>query len=118
VDGYKWALKQTEREAIPFIHALIKEDHWSWANWVIVRIMTKKQYVAYAIYAAEQVIDIYEKKYPDDKRPRNAIEAAKEYLKNPCKNTKSAAAYAAAAAKKEIRNKIINYGLSLIEKEN
>ena len=64
--------------------------------------MNKTQKVQYAIFAAEQVIDIYEKKYPDDLRPRKAIEAAKSYLDNPCKKTKAyAAAYvddAAAAA--------------------
>ena len=59
--------------------------------------MNKKQAVQYAIFAAEQVIDIYEGKYPNDKRPRNAIEAAKAYLKNPSKETK-ADAYASAAA--------------------
>ena len=69
-----------------------------WGNWLICRIMNKKQAVQYAIFAAEQVIDIYEKKYPDDKRPRNAIEAAKAYLKHPCAKTKAAAASAAYAA--------------------
>jgi hypothetical protein len=58
--------------------------------------MNKKQAVQYAIFAAEQVIDIYEGKYTD-KRPRNAIEAAKAYLKNPSKKTKAYAADAAAA---------------------
>ncbi len=51
--------------------------------------------VKLAIYAAEQVISIYEKEYPDDKRPRRAIQAAKKYLKNP---TAARAAYAADAA--------------------
>jgi len=45
------------------------------------------------VYAAEQVIDIYEKKYPNDKRPRNAIEAAKK-----CIGLKGAAARDAAGA--------------------
>jgi hypothetical protein len=60
--------------------------------------MNKKQAVQYAIFAAEQVIDIYERKYPNDKRPRNAIEAAKAYLKNPSKKTKAYAADAGYAA--------------------
>jgi hypothetical protein len=50
--------------------------------------------VMFAILCAEAVIDVYEKKYPDDKRPREAIEAVKQYLKT---KTKSAA-YAARAA--------------------
>ena len=87
---------------IDFIKKLMESEKYSWANWLIVRLMNKTQKVQYAIFAAEQVIDIYEKKYPDDLRPRKAIEAAKSYLDNPCKKTKSyAAAYvddAAAAA--------------------
>ena len=57
-----------------------------------------RMYVSYAVYAAEQVIDIYEKKYPDDKRPRKAIEAAKACIKNPSAKNKEAAGWAAAWA--------------------
>jgi len=97
--GYEWSLKQEERELKPFLDALVKSEHWNWANWVIVRCMNKRQKVQYAIFAAEQVINIYEKKYQDDKRPREAIDAAKAYLANPCAKTKAAAAaYAAASA--------------------
>ena len=76
-------------------------EELEWLNWLIVRCMTYKQYVSYAVYAAEQVIAIYEKKYPNDKRPRKAIDAAKKCIKNPtAKNKKAAyaAAYAAADA--------------------
>lgn len=52
-----------------------------YCNWIIVRKMTYKQRIRYAIYAAEQVIKIYEEKYPDDNRPRKAIQAAKKVLK-------------------------------------
>ena len=97
-------------EAIPFIERLIehkelvtaatagKEDALKWGNWLIVRVMERKQYLQYAIFVAEQVIDIFEKKYPNDKRPRAAIEAVKEYLKNPNRKNASAAASASAAA--------------------
>jgi hypothetical protein len=68
-------------------------------NWLIVRKMTHKQKIQYAIYAAEQVIEIYEKKYPNNDSPRKAIEAAKQVLKNNNKkNQVAAAAYADAAA--------------------
>jgi len=64
-----------------------------------VRVMTYKQYVSYAIFAAEQVIDIYEKKYPKDTRLRAAIAAAKKCIKDPSDgNKKAAAAYDADAA--------------------
>ena len=80
------------------VKLLIKKDKLQWANWLIVRIMAYKQYVSYAVYSAEQVIGIYEKKYPKDKRPRLAIEAAKKCIENPSEENKRAAyAYAAAA---------------------
>jgi len=53
----------------------------------------------YAIFAAEQVLGIYEKKYPEDGRPRKAIEAAKAWIKNPFEETKKAAYAADAAAR-------------------
>ena len=102
-------------------------------NWLIVRKMTHKQKIQYAIYAAEQVIKIYEKKYPNDDRPRKAIEAAKQILKNNNKKNRDAAAayaaytadaayadaaadaaYAAAAAWIKLETKILKYGLELI----
>jgi hypothetical protein len=121
-EGYEWSLKQENRELIPFLDALVKENHWNWANWVVVRVMDKTQNVKYAIFAAEQVIHIYEKKHPEDKRPRKAIEAAQAYLDNPCENTRAAAdayaAYAAdayaAAARNKMRKVILGYGISLI----
>ena len=73
-------------------------DRLDWASWLVVRLMTHEQQIAYAIYAAEQVIGIYEAKYPDDTRPRDAIQAAKAYLKEPTKANKADAAFAADAA--------------------
>jgi hypothetical protein len=55
----------------------------------------KKDSVAFSIFAAEQVIENFEKKYPDDKRPREAIEAAKKWLAAPT-DANASAAYSAA----------------------
>lgn len=60
-----------------------------WKKW------TKKDSIALAIYAAELVIDIYEKKYPDDNRPRKAIDAAKKVLKRDTAKNRAAASAAA-----------------------
>ena len=83
---------------------LEKKEKLNWSNWLISRLFNKKQKIQYAIYAAEQVIDIYENKYLNDNRPRKAIEAAKNYFKKPSEKNRNAtyaaayAAYAAAAA--------------------
>ena len=66
-----------------------------WANWLLTRVFNREQKIQYAVFAAEQAIDIYEKKYPTDKRPRAAIEAAKKCITD---KSAAAAAYAAAAA--------------------
>ena len=100
-EGVSWFLAQKETDGVKVVKKLIKEEHLNWANWLIVRIMDYKQYVSYAVFAAEQVLSIYEKKHPEDKRPRQAIEAAKKYIQDPSEENKKAAdaaAYAADAA--------------------
>ncbi len=59
----------------------------------------KKDSIALSIFAAELVIENFEKVYPNDKRPRQAIEAAKRYLKNPTEKNKTAAEAAAWSAR-------------------
>ena len=51
-----------------------------------------------AIGFAEKALPVWEEKYPKDMRPRKAIEAAKEWLKNPSTAAATAAANAANAA--------------------
>ena len=96
--GILWFKNQEESDGIKVVLKLLSEDKFSWANWLLVRLMTHIQKVQYAVFAAEQVIDIYEKKYPEDKRPRLAIEAAKAFIKDPSDTNKNAAANAVAYA--------------------
>jgi hypothetical protein len=97
-DGVKWFEGQKETDGVKVVEKLIKEKQLNWANWLVVRLMsTHKMKIEYAVFAAERVIEIYEKEYPNDKRPRQAIEAAKVYIKDPNEKNR-AAAYAAYAA--------------------
>ena len=57
-----------------------------------------KEKQSLAIQCAEMVLDIFEKKYPNDNRPRKAIEAAKKCLANPTEENQRAAYDAAATA--------------------
>ena len=85
----------TEINAIKLANKLIGDKKYYYCNWLISKQLTIENCIRYAIYAAELVIDIFETEYPDDDRPRNAIEAAKYYLEHP---SSTAAANAAAAA--------------------
>ena len=72
--------KEKEFKEMDAIKRLMKEKRYDWANWLIARLLSRDNKTRYAIFAAEQVIGIYEKKYPNDDRPRKAIEAAKAVL--------------------------------------
>jgi len=97
-EGIVWFENQKETELVRVLQSLNNDDHWEWANWLIVRAMTRRQYLAYEIFAAEQVIDIWEKKHPDDARPRQAIDATKAVLKDDTIENRELAANVALAA--------------------
>ena len=58
----------------------------------------KNDSILFSIFAARLVLKIYEDRYPDDIRPREAIEAAEAWQKCPCEKHRNATAYAAADA--------------------
>jgi hypothetical protein len=101
-NGYEFVVKHNMigLEHDVFIKKLMDAKKNDWANWVITRFMNKTQCVEYSVFSAEQVISICEEKYPEDKRPRNAIQAAKNWLKNnnSANVAAASAAYAAASA--------------------
>ncbi len=46
--------------------------------WILGNVLEEREIlVEFAIWNAESVLPVFEKKFPDDKRPREAIEAAK-----------------------------------------
>ena len=65
--------------------------------WVITELFTKEQNVKFAIKCASSVLNIFEERYPKDKRPRQALEAAENYLISTDTAAAADAAYAAAA---------------------
>ena len=125
-EGRDWFTSQKETDLEKICMTLLDEGRSSWVEWLLARVLNKKQRIEWAIYAAELVIDIYEKQYPGDKRPREAIRAAKKYLKSPTKKNKDAAyaatnaTYAAnaaanAAAQKEIQIKLIKKAMRILK---
>ena len=63
-------------EAILNSEIPIKDKFW----FVCKKLATKEQSRLIAIGVAEIVLELYENKYPNNKAPREAIQAAKDYL--------------------------------------
>ena len=97
-EGIDWIKGQKDKSVKSLFIQALKEKKYQDINWAISRLLKKDDKTRYAIYAAEQVLSIFEKEYPKDKRPRLAIKAAENYLKNPTQENKNAAANAAYAA--------------------
>jgi len=94
--GIEWFTGQRARTLKRIVSKLIKSAHANYAFWLLSRLMTHPQKVNFAICAAEQVLELFEKEYPADDRPRKAIQAAKDFLAG--KITADAASAAANAA--------------------
>lgn len=75
-----WVNKLNETDLVILSNAALKENHFSWVNWYIVRKMNYKQLISYAIFAAEQVIDIFKKEHPNDILLQTAINSTKKCL--------------------------------------
>ena len=104
-------------------------------TWVLFRqdIFTENQLHRIAVYAAKQVLPIYENYYQNDKRPRKAIKAKEKWLKyiisdrelNAARAAAGAAAWDAAraaagavtwaAARETVYKKIIKYAIRIYE---
>ena len=110
-----------------FAKIAISLEKFDYAWWTIKHLLKKEQSVKIAIYTAEKVIDVFEKKYPNDDRPRKAIDAAKAWLKEPTETNRAAnaadaanaAAYAAnaanaATARTELKTDILNYAIKVL----
>lgn len=96
--GVEWYKKQKKHSLDLIVLSLIKENRLEWANWLLCHVFTKRQAVQIAVFSAEQVIGIFEKKYPEDDRPRKAIESARLVLGTKYATAPRAAASAAVSA--------------------
>ncbi|MCK4828809.1 hypothetical protein KA005_74480 [bacterium] len=97
-EGIEWLSAQPNKSMQILFDICIKSKDprkLEWASWVIAKKLSEIDKVRYAVFAAQQVIDIYEKIYPEDNRPREAIKAAKKYIQ---KSSQKNAVYAADAA--------------------
>ena len=99
-EGFAWYSRNIKTESVPEILEQLSDHRWDWCRWLFVRLLNANQSRRLAIYCAELVLPIFESRFPDDKRPIEAIEASKKYLKDDIGKedlqTKRRAVYAAA----------------------
>jgi len=93
IDAFNWVqgewLCVVEVKGVSIIEEC--KECWSEMRIVEKHRWAKKDSVKLAIFAAEQCLKYFKEEYPDDKRPREAIEAAKRWLKNPTAKNREAA---------------------------
>ena len=68
------------------------------AVWALIAINADRPLSLFAADCAERVLPIYEKEYPEDQRPRQAIEAARAFVRGEISAAARAAARDAARA--------------------
>ena len=83
IDGWKNLIKHypnwegTALEFLDLEHISVEDKQWLFLR---EEYIPKRELHLYACFCAEQVLHIFEKEYPDDKRPREAIEAKRLWL--------------------------------------
>ena len=72
--------------------SLKEDDKQVWSEMKLNKVWKweKKNSVAISIFSAELCLKNFEKVYTNDKRPREAIEAAKKWIENPTEENESA----------------------------
>lgn len=84
-----WFQKQDETDSIKIIEYFIKNTkYFVWANWLLPRIMDRRQCISYALHACDVVLPIYEAKYPKDKEPRRVVDMIRRHMVAPTKKEK------------------------------
>ena len=98
-DGKAWAVSVIG-EGLALRDFLPIFGRADWLLWTLYESesLSRTCLIECAVVCAESVIDIFEKKYPDDQRPRQAIEAAKAYCLYPSEENKKTASAAASVA--------------------
>jgi len=83
-----------------------EKDKEVWSEMRVVKRWkwTKRDSVLFSIYSAKLVLKNFESVFPSDKRPREAIESAEKYAKNPTIENRNAAWSAESAAESAARS--------------
>ena len=96
-EGYQWARESNIASLAEAFAKLERGDWWIWLARAYGVDLDQPRLVTFAADCAERVLPKFEERYPADKRPREAIEAARAWVTCPSPKTR-AAAYAASTA--------------------
>lgn len=88
-EGYTWYLNHGSEDLLDTLLRVNKYE-LDYAIWLINKLTTRKQRLELNIFCAQQVLHVFENKYPNDKSIQLAIKTAKKVLKNTKKNCKHA----------------------------
>jgi hypothetical protein len=96
--GYQWARENNIASLSEAFAKLERSDWWLWLADAYGVPLDKPRLVTFAADCAERVLPKLEAHYPDDMRPRRAIEAARAWVTCPSPEMQQAARAAAYAA--------------------
>jgi len=91
--GYKFWIIKCEGLEDELQLRILAAEKMSWFNWLLIKLMKYKQYVAYAVFAAEQIIE-----FNDNKINRETLAAAKKCIKASTIKNRQKAEYASSIA--------------------
>ena len=100
--GVDWFRENYGAKTVNAVDALrlsLKQNKHSDCNWFLSTALNRENKIRYACYAAKQVLEIFEEQYPNEKRPRQAINAALKCIKNDTDKNREAASEAAWVAR-------------------
>jgi len=100
-DGLDWFRENYGTKNVNAVDALrlsLRQGKHSDCNWFLSTALNRGNKIRYACYAAKQVLKIFEDQYPNEKRPRQAINAALACVKNDTDKNREAARAASGAA--------------------
>ena len=87
--------------AVDAVRLSLRQGKHSDCNWLLSTALNRENKIRYACYAAKQVLEIFEEQYPNEKRPRQAINAALKCIKNDTDKNREAASEASSEASSE-----------------
>ena len=129
-EGQDWVTENNliGLEATELVKKLMEKEKYSWANWLIVRLLTKKQLVLYIVFAMKQWSRCFKEKYPFDKESQELIRLIRKLVENPTKKRYEALSEARASDLADLayladradliklQIEVLNYGIKLFRK--